>query len=50
MTADDLQPRERCPKCSGPVEQVSDDPLEEFCLNAPCDYYRATTVNGVIRE
>ena len=46
-----LEPRDRCPKCSGAVMVVSEDPLEEHCLNHPCDYYRAAGGrDGVIRE
>lgn len=47
----DLQPRERCPKCGGSILVESTDPLEEYCLNHPCDYYRAEgSEGGVIRE
>jgi uncharacterized protein with PIN domain len=49
--AGDLQSRERCPKCGGPVEQASDDPAEEFCTDLACNYYRAVGVDGeVMRE
>lgn len=55
MTADDseknLQPRDRCPDCGGAVHTESVDPLEEYCLNYPCEYYRAAGgPDGVIRE
>jgi len=45
-----LEPRECCPKCGGSVEVESADPLEEYCINHPCDYYRAEGLDGVIRE
>jgi uncharacterized protein with PIN domain len=49
-TAEDLQPRDRCPTCSGAVDQVSDDPLEEHGIEIGCGYYRAKTVGGVIED
>lgn len=47
-----LEPREICPKCGArEIVVESKDPLEEFCINHPCDYYRAAGGrNGVIRE
>lgn len=42
--------RERCPKCGDLLVVESEDPLEEFCINGPCDYYRADGLNGVICE
>jgi hypothetical protein len=49
-TADNLQPRERCPKCASLVYHASIDPLEEFCFEPGCDYYRADGGDRVIRE
>lgn len=37
----DMEPRERCPKCNELLMHESKDPLEEYCINFPCDYYRA---------
>jgi uncharacterized protein with PIN domain len=48
LTAGDLQPQERCPTCGGAVEHVSREPLEEFCSNVPCDYYRAKGMDGEV--
>lgn len=45
-----LQPREHCPKCGESLVVESETPLEEFCINVPCDYYRAAGGDGVIRE
>lgn len=47
-----LQPREVCPKCGAREIVVENaDPLEEYCINHPCDYYRAEAAGaGVIRE
>lgn len=46
--ADDLEPNDRCPECTGPVVVECEDPLEEYCLE--CDYYRAEGAKGEIRE
>lgn len=46
-----LTPRESCPKCSGSVVVESEEPLEEYCIEPGCDYYRAKGGRtGVIRE
>ena len=46
-----LEPREQCPKCGGSVEVESEDPLEEYCIEFNCEYYRAARFGGgVIRE
>lgn len=51
MSETDLKPRERCPKCGELLVTESEEPLEEYCINQPCDYYRAAGGrNGVIRE
>lgn len=47
---DDLEPREQCPKCGANVVTESKDPLEEYCIDFNCDYYRAAGCGGVIRE
>jgi uncharacterized protein with PIN domain len=47
-TMGDLQPRERCPTCSGAVDQVSDDPLEEHGIEVGCGYYRAEGIDGEV--
>lgn len=44
----DLQPRERCPRCSSLLSHESTDPLEEFCIEPGCDYYRAKGVDGTV--
>jgi hypothetical protein len=50
-TAETLQPRERCPRCSSLLSHESRDPLEEFCIEPACDYYRAEGTDGtVLRE
>lgn len=47
----ELEPRETCPKCGSTLVTESEDPLEEYCINHPCDYYRAAGGrSGVIRE
>lgn len=46
----DLQPRDRCPYCGGPVDHVSDDPLEEHGLALACNYYRAEGIDGEVIE
>jgi len=49
--SDSLEPREYCQKCGEPLVHESRDPLEEFCINGTCDYYRAKGIDGsVIRE
>ncbi len=45
----DPYPRDRCPRCCGIVETVSEDPLEEFGIGPACDY-RAAEINGEIVE
>jgi hypothetical protein len=46
-----IEPRERCPKCDALLMHESTDPLEEYCIDGPCDYYRAEIGDGeVIRE
>lgn len=47
-----IEPAQSCPKCGAREIMVeSADPLEEFCLNHPCDYYRAELAGGgVVRE
>ena len=42
-------PRERCPVCLELLQHESTDPLEEFCIAAPCDYYRAEGSDNVTR-
>lgn len=50
-TAEELQPRERCPNCSSSLVHESKEPLEEYCIEPGCKYYRAEGVDGtVIRE
>lgn len=50
-TADqNLEPRERCPVCGELLVVESEDPLEEYCTNHPCDYYRAELAGGGVRE
>lgn len=45
------EPRERCPKCDAFLYHESWRPLEEYCINGPCDYYRAEVGDGeVVRE
>jgi hypothetical protein len=47
----DLEPRERCPYCDSLLDHAGKDPLEEYCIEPACDYYRAEAANGgVIRE
>lgn len=46
----ELEPRESCPKCGETIVVENADPLEEHCINMPCDYYRAKSGNGVVRE
>jgi len=48
--SDAPHPRERCPQCSSLVETVSEDPLEEFGLEAGCDYHAAEYLGGEIKE
>ena len=38
------EPRERCPNCGELLVVESEEPLEEYCINMPCDYYRAEGV------
>lgn len=45
-TAEGLEPRERCPDCSELLVVESEDPLEEYCINPACGYYRAADGNG----
>lgn len=37
---DGLEPRDRCPDCDSLLEHESIDPLEEFCIEPGCGYYR----------
>lgn len=47
----DLMPRERCPDCDELLVTESADPLEEYCINPACGYYRAEGADGSpIRE
>jgi hypothetical protein len=47
----ETDPREHCPKCGALLYHESRDPLEEYCIGDPCDYYRAEIGDGeVIRE
>jgi hypothetical protein len=41
-----LEPAEECPVCGGSVEHESVDPLEEYCIEYQCDYYRAAKFGG----
>ena len=42
-------PRKRCPRCTELLEHESKDPLEEFCIVAPCDYSRAEGIHDTQR-
>lgn len=46
----DVEPRERCPNCGDLLEHASRDPLEEYCINPVCGYYRAESGGEIIRE
>jgi len=43
-------PRNRCPDCNSQLMVESKDPLEEYCIDGACQYYRAQTLGGIIRE
>lgn len=41
-----IESRERCPKCDALLYHESQHPLEEYCIDGPCDYYRAEIDDG----
>jgi len=41
-----FEPVDRCPVCAGAVDVESEDPLEEFCIEFNCEYYRAEVAGG----
>lgn len=46
-----LEPKTRCPYCNTLLEHSDGESLEEYCIGAGCDYYRAEGMGGeVIRE
>lgn len=40
-TCEKMVPRERCPFCASLIMVESKNPLEEFCIEGQCEYYRA---------